>query len=138
MIAVTALVKNASIAAVWNAWINPQHIVQWYFASDDWCCPSAEMDCRVGGAFNIRMEAKDQSFGFDFKATFTEVNEYKSLKYTLEDGRLVVVIFLQTAEGISITWEFEPEQQNSEALQQQGWQAILNHFKKYLEHSSVA
>jgi uncharacterized protein YndB with AHSA1/START domain len=137
MIAVNALVGNASIATVWNAWISPQHIVQWYFASPDWCCPSAEMDCRVGGTFNLRMEAKDQSFGFDFKATFTEVDEFKSLKYTLEDGRLVVVTFLQTAEGISITWEFEPERQNSEALQKQGWQAILNHFKKYLEHSVV-
>jgi uncharacterized protein YndB with AHSA1/START domain len=96
------------------------------------------MDCRVGGTFNIRMEAKDQSFGFDFKATLTEVHELQSLKYTLEDGRLVVVTFRETEEGISVLWEFEPEQQNSEALQQQGWQAILNHFKKYLEHSSVA
>jgi len=48
------------------------------------------------------------------------------------------VTFRETEEGISVLWEFEPEQQNSEALQQQGWQAILNHFKKYLEHSSVA
>jgi uncharacterized protein YndB with AHSA1/START domain len=138
MIAVTTLVKNASIAVVWDVWINPEHIVHWYFATDDWCCPSAEMDCRVGGTFIIRMEAKDQSFGFDFKATLTEVHELQSLKYTLEDGRLVVVTFRETEEGISVLWEFEPEQQNSEALQQQGWQAILNHFKKYLEHSSVA
>jgi len=138
MIAVSTMVQNASIAAVWDAWINPEHIVQWYFASDDWCYPRAEMDCRAGGTFNIRMEAKDQSFGFDFQATFTEVHELQSLKYTLEDGRLVVVTFLQKAEGILITWEFEPEQQNSEALQQQGWQAILNQLKKYLEHSLVA
>lgn len=138
MIAVTTLVKNASIAVVWDVWINPEQIVHWYFATDDWCCPSAEMDCRVGGTLNIRMEAKDQSFGFDFKATLTEVHELQSLKYTLEDGRLVVVTFRETEEGISVLWEFEPEQQNSEALQQQGWQAILNHFKKYLEHSSVA
>jgi len=30
MIAVSTLVTNASIAAVWDAWINPEHIVHWY------------------------------------------------------------------------------------------------------------
>jgi hypothetical protein len=34
-------------------------------------------------------------------------------------------------------WKFEPETQNPEALQQQGWQAILNNFKSYLEQTVV-
>jgi len=50
------------------------------------------------------MEAKDQSFGFNFKATFTDVHELQSLKYTLKDGRLVVVTFRETEEGISVLW----------------------------------
>jgi len=54
MIEVSVEIK-APIAAVWEAGINPSHIVNWYFASHDWCCPRAQLDCRVGGTFSIRM-----------------------------------------------------------------------------------
>jgi hypothetical protein len=32
-----------------------------------------------------------------------------------------------------VTETFEPENQNPLEMQQQGWQAILNNFKKYVE-----
>jgi len=134
MIEVSVEIK-APIAAVWEAWINPSHIVNWYFASHDWCCPRAQLDCRVGGTFSIRMEAKDKSFGFDFNATFTKVLEEAQLNYTLEDGRLVDLVFTQSSDSTLLTWCFEPENQNPEDLQRQGWQAILNNFKLYLEQS---
>ncbi len=124
---------SAPISVVWDAWMNPVHIVNWYSASADWCCPRAELDCSVGGTFNIRMEAKDQSFGFDFKGTFTEVDEENHVQYVLEDGRHVALIFTSTDEGTHIRWDFEPENQNPVELQQQGWQSILNNFKTYLE-----
>jgi uncharacterized protein YndB with AHSA1/START domain len=127
----------APLAVVFDAWVNPSHIVNWYFASDDWCCPRAELDCRVGGTFSIRMEAKDQSFGFDFNGTFTAVEEEKQLQYILEDGRHVALNLNPSEHGTHILWKFEPETQNPEALQQQGWQAILTHFKAYLEQTVV-
>jgi uncharacterized protein YndB with AHSA1/START domain len=127
----------APLSVVFDAWVNPSHIVNWYFASADWCCPRAELDCRVGGAFSIRMEAKDQSFGFDFSGTFTAVEKEKQLHYILEDGRRVSLYLNSTNEGTHILWEFEPETENPEALQQQGWQAILTHFKAYLEQPVV-
>lgn len=34
---------------------------------------------------------------------------------------------------ITVIESFDPETENSEELQQQGWQAILNNFKKYVE-----
>ena len=39
--------------------------------------------------------------------------------------------------GTHIVWKFQPETQNPEALQQQGWQAVLTHFKAYLEQTVV-
>lgn len=127
----------APLSVVFDGWVNPSHIVNWYFASSDWCCPRAELDCRVGGNFSIRMEAKDQSFGFDFNGTFTAVEKDKHLHYILEDGRRVVLSLNPTDEGTHILWEFEPETENPEALQQQGWQAILTNFKAYLEQTVV-
>ncbi|MFM7566092.1 MAG: SRPBCC domain-containing protein [Flavobacteriales bacterium] len=137
MIEVSILV-NAQPSTVWEAWISPNHMVNWYFASPDWCCPSAELVCREGGTFNIRMEAKDQSFGFDFKGTFTAVDEENQVQYILEDGRFVRLKLTSTDEGTHIIWEFEPENQNPVEFQQQGWQAILTHFKAYGEQTLVA
>jgi uncharacterized protein YndB with AHSA1/START domain len=37
----------ANIEKVWDFWTNPEHIVNWSFASDDWCCPSSENDLKV-------------------------------------------------------------------------------------------
>jgi uncharacterized protein YndB with AHSA1/START domain len=91
----------------------------------------------VGGTFSIRMEAKDKSFGFDFNGTFTAVEQEKQLQYILEDGRHVELNLTPTAEGTHIDWKFEPETQNPEDFQQQGWQAILAHFKAYLEQPVV-
>ena len=106
----------APLAVVFDAWVNPSHIVNWYFASADWRCPRAELDCRVGGTFSIRMEAKDQSFGFDFNGTFSAVEEEKELHYILEDGRHVALYLNPSDEGTQILWKFEPETQNPEAL----------------------
>lgn len=133
----TEIIVAVPVSLVWDAWLNPTHIVNWYFASSDWCCPRAELDCRVGGTFSIRMEAKDQSFGFDFNGTFTAVQKEKQLHYILEDGRHVALFLNPSDQGIHILWEFEPETENPEDLQQQGWQAILNNFKSYIERTLV-
>jgi uncharacterized protein YndB with AHSA1/START domain len=58
---------------VWEHYTQSQHIVHWNFASDDWHCPKAENNPFVGGTYFSRMEAKDGSFGFDFKAVYDEV-----------------------------------------------------------------
>jgi len=35
-------------------------------------------------------------------------------------------------EGIRVTQSFDPENENSEEMQRDGWQAILDNFKKYV------
>ena len=70
---------NAPVAKVWDAWTNPDHIVKWNHASDDWHSPRATNDLRIGGKFTARMEAKDGSMGFDFEGTYGEVKPTKSI-----------------------------------------------------------
>lgn len=118
---------------VWDAWTQPAHITKWNFAADDWCCPSAANDLKVGGRYCARMEAKDGSFGFDFEATYDEVVPLKKLAMTLGDGRSAITTFEQNGDKTKVTTVFEAEDQNPVDLQRDGWQAILNNFKKYVE-----
>ena len=124
---------NAPIDQVWKYWTLPEHITQWNFASDDWCCPNAENDFRVGGKFNYRMEARDGSMGFDFWGIYDTIIENELIEITLGDDRKVKVKFLAHDNSTKIIETFEVEDMNSSELQREGWQAILNNFKKYIE-----
>lgn len=127
---------DAKSSKVWEAYNSPQHIVNWNFASEDWHCPSAETDLQPGGKYKARMEAKDGSFGFDFEAIYDEILPHEKLEYTLLDGRKVVTTFDEENERTKVITEFEAENQNPVEMQKEGWQAILNNFKTYVEHIS--
>lgn len=126
---------NKDIKEVWDKLTLPQHMTQWTFASDDWHCPSASNDLRVGGTMSSRMEAKDGSFGFDFAGVYTEVAPLKSYAYVLGDKREVSVELSETVDGVKVVEIFDPESENPAEMQRAGWQAILDNFKKYCEGS---
>ncbi|MEZ4968950.1 MAG: SRPBCC family protein [Flavobacteriaceae bacterium] len=135
IITIDCVVKG-SIQNVWNAYTEPQHIVNWNFASEDWHCPRAENNLEVGGTYLARMEAKDGSFGFDFQAVYDEVVPERKIIYTIEDGRKVTTLFEPIHDTVKITTIFEAENQNPLDMQKAGWQSILNNFKKYTERIS--
>lgn len=124
---------NAPIEKVWKYWTEAEHIKKWNSASEDWHTPYAENDLRVGGKFFSRMEAKDGSFGFDFGGIYDEVKLYKVIAYTLGDGRKVKINFVDREGFTEIAETFEAEITNPIEMQQGGWQAILDNFKKYTE-----
>jgi len=124
---------KAPIEKVWESWNSPKHIINWNFASDDWHAPEAENDLKVGGQFRIKMAAKDESVSFDFEGKYTAVVEHKSIEYVMADGRKASVIFEDLGGSTKVTETFDPENVNSLELQRDGWQAILNNFKKYTE-----
>jgi uncharacterized protein YndB with AHSA1/START domain len=101
--------------------------------SEDWCSPRAENNLSLGGKFNYRMEAKDGSMGFDFTGVYTAINENKNLEYKLDDNRNVQVHFSEVDGGIFVMENFEAENRNQAEMQKNGWQAILDNFKKYVE-----
>ena len=125
---------NASLEEVWRRFTTPEDVEQWNAASEDWHTTSASNDLQVGGKFNYRMEAKDGSFGFDFWGIYDNIEEFKQLDYTLGDGRKVSVGFEFLGIGTKLTETFETEDQNPVEMQQFGWQAILDNFKKHVEN----
>ncbi|MCM8569886.1 SRPBCC family protein [Gramella jeungdoensis] len=118
---------------VWEYWNKPQHITMWNFASDEWHCPRAENDLRPGGKIMSRMEAKDGSMGFDYSGTYEEVKPFESIIYSLDDGRKVKIEFSPFENGTKITESFEAEGTHSLEQQRNGWQTILDNFRKYAE-----
>ncbi|WMN60121.1 SRPBCC domain-containing protein [Pseudoalteromonas xiamenensis] len=128
---------DSSLMTVWNAWITPSSIRAWNFASDDWCCPHAELTFEVGGRFNYRMESKDGQFGFDFEGTFTKIEPHKEITYKMDDDRHVTIYFTQQNGKIILVEQFEAESIHSIEQQKEGWQCILNNFKKHVENEDV-
>jgi len=123
---------DADIVKAWNCYTNPEHITKWNFADPSWHCPSASNNMQIGGKYFARMEAKDGSFGFDFEAYYTEI--YEGLDFTYRFGdRSVSVQFHNLDQQTEVIITFDPETENSIELQRNGWQAILNNFKKYTE-----
>lgn len=133
----TRITVEATIAAdtnkVWDFWTSPEHITKWNFATEDWQCPRAENDLRIGGKYFARMEAKDGSFGFDFEALYDEVDTQNKLTYTMSDGRQSTTEFEDLGSETKVTTTFDADNEHDLEMQQAGWQAILNNFKKYTE-----
>jgi uncharacterized protein YndB with AHSA1/START domain len=131
-ITVESFVK-APLDRVWKAWSNPDDIKQWNAAQDDWHTTRSTVDLRDGGKFSSRMEAKDGSQGFDFEGSFTRIVPNKTIAYRMSDGREVIVEFAERAGGVHVSETFDPESENTPELQRQGWQAILDNFKRHVE-----
>lgn len=124
---------EAPVDRVWECWNLPQHMVKWNFADPSWHCPRAENDLRVGGRLKSRMEARDGSFGFDFEAIYDQVVDGERIVYTMLDGRQASTTFEPRGSGTHISTVFDPEGQNPPEMQRQGWQAILDNFRRYVE-----
>jgi len=124
---------QSSLPKVWQAWNNPEDIMRWNAASDDWHTTRSTVDLREGGTFSARMEAKDASMGFDFAGTYTRVEPQRLIEYVMEDQRAVTIEFTEEAGGVRVRETFDAEGTFDAEHQRQGWQAILDNFARHVE-----
>lgn len=132
MITIETLIKS-NIENTWDAYMNPERMIHWNFAGEDWHSPLATNDLSIGGKRYVRMEAKDGSFGFDLIGFYDEIILHEKIQYHLEDNRKVVVTFETTEHGVKVVEQFDPENENSEEMQRAGWLMILENFRKHAE-----
>ena len=130
-IVVEVLVK-APVESVWAAWNRSSDILVWNTASEDWHTTRSEVDLRVGGGYSSRMEAKDGSMGFDFAGTYTKVVPNELIESVFGD-RVLLVEFIPVPDGVTVREMFDPDSTYPTEHQRNGWQAILNNFKKFVE-----
>lgn len=126
-ITVTAI-TTATPAQAWARFTEPDWVMRWNFASEDWTCPAATNELQPGGRFCYRMAAKDGSMAFDYEGTWAAVEPHRRLVQALGDGREVEVCFEAVDGGTRVVESFEPEEIHSRELQQAGWQMILDRF----------
>lgn len=124
---------HAPVRDVWEYWTNPDHIMKWSRASEEWFTSSVENEVRPGGRFYSRMESRDGTMGYNFSGRYDEVVPGDHLFYTLDDGRKVQVYFFPEGDHTRVRQTFETENGNPFEMQQKGWQAILDHFKAHAE-----
>ncbi len=133
----TVITVKASIQApiekVWKLYNDPRHVMQWNNASDDWHSTRGQSDLRAGGRFNFHMAAKDGSQGFDFEGVYTEVVDQKRIAYKLGDDREVTIDFEPHGDKVDVTVAFEAENTFPHEFQREGWQSILDSFKRHAE-----
>ena len=131
-IKISALIE-APIDLIWQYYTDPEHIKKWNSPTPDWHTPLAENDLRVGGRFLYRMEARDGSSGFDFEGVYDTVRKNEEIAYTMPDGRQVHITFDESLAATNVNIVFDAENTYPLEYQREGWQAILNNFKKYCE-----
>jgi len=123
---------QAPLSRVWEAYITPADILQWNQASDDWHTTQSSVEFREGGSFSSRMEAKDGSFGFDFAGTYTKIVQHQRIEYAFGD-RAAAVEFVPGDLGVTVRVSFDAETEHPPEQQREGWQSILNNFKRHVE-----
>lgn len=128
---------RTDLDTAWRAYSNPDDITRWNSPDPGWHSPRSRVDLREGGSFSTRMEARDGSAGFDFEGTYTRVVPLELIEYRMSDGREAAVRFTREPEGTRIRVDFDPESENPPEYQQQGWQAILDSFARYVEAGSA-
>ena len=66
-------------------------------------------------------------------AQVSAVQPERHLAYALADDRVVHIDFAEADGVTTVTEAFDSEDENAGKEQQEGWQAILDNFKKYVE-----
>ena len=131
-------VTSAPVEKVWKYFSKPKHVMNWNFASNDWCCSHAENDLKIKGKFTCIISEKQGAKQFQYQGTYTDIIPEKLIKYVLQDGRTVTVVFSKQGHETEIIQTIEIETNISKKNQQFGWQTILNNFKAYCESTSTS
>lgn len=124
---------DSSIEKVWNLWTSPEHIQKWNYAFEEWYTPYAENDLQVNGKFKYEMGTKDKSEGFDFEGIYTKLEKFRLIEYKLLDNRTGAIYFEEIGSKVKLTEVFEPTKKDSESMQKQWCQNVIDNFKKYVE-----
>ena len=126
---------DAPRARVYAAFLAPDDLMKWYYATDGWTTPYARIDAKPGGEFHIGFRSPDSEHEFDFWGTYDVLTEPERIASTLGDGRKAEVLFADEGGKTRVTWTFEAEPTHTIEQQREGWGAQLAHLGEYLANN---
>ena len=118
---------------IFKAWLEPEHLVHWFYATEGWKTPFAETDPKPGGAFRIGFQSPDGKNDFVFAGVYREVQTPEKLVFVIGDGRPVTVLLVEDGGKTKLSLTLALETTFSEAQQREGWTAMIVHLAEYLE-----
>ena len=92
-------VFNAPVKTVWNAWIEPEHVAQWW-APKGMKIEILAHDFKVGGKWKYSMPMPDGNL-FVSEGTYLEIEKYKKIVTSAD--------FKPMTEGVELHVEFEED-----------------------------
>lgn len=142
-------VFDAPREVVFNAWIDPNHVAQWW-GPKGFTNPVCEVDARVGGTMRIHMRAPD-GVVYPMSATFEEITPPERLAFVSsaldENGKsmfdvFTTVIFADQHGKTALTMQARVIKATAHAPQylkgmQAGWTQSLDRLGDYLRSSSM-
>ena len=125
-------IYDASIEKVWDAWTEPEKLMQWW-GPDNVTIPECEVDLRVGGKFNIVMEAGEgmgayKGTKWPMHAEFTIVEPHAHLAYSARawtEGARDDTTIEQTTDIIFTEEEGKPKVEVTAAIHKTGPKAKM-------------
>lgn len=126
-------IVRSTIKKVWDMWTDPRHVQNWNHLSRDWGFPFSKNDTPSGGPFVFNNSLEEDSPGFNYTRTYTEIILYEKLAYTVDNGWKVVVTFIEKGDEIYITQTLEIDPTSSKEISMEAWHGLLANFKNYVE-----
>ena len=125
---------HAPVERVYKAFLSPKDLTHWYYASEGWTTPYAEVDAKPGGRLKIAFQDPKGKNTFDYEGTFVHLEVPKIIQYKLGDDRMVSIRLLKLGAGKTRILEtFDSENVMPISTQRTGWKAILDHLADYLK-----
>jgi uncharacterized protein YndB with AHSA1/START domain len=129
---------------VFEAWTNPNVLLDWWRAGPHWETPVAEVDLRLGGRYRLAMTDTDKGETHVVVGEYKEIQPPERLVYTWtwesnademkgSDNSLVTVEFEEADGGtqVSLTHSgFSGEEIRD--LHTHGWEAVLANLERVL------
>ncbi len=129
----------AAPETVFDAWLDPEAVGQWLFATPTGIMETVEIDPRVGGKFLIA-ERRDGALAEHF-GEYLELDRPRRLVFSFaavrDEGFTRVTVSIEPAAGGSqliLTHEMDPRWAGYADRTRQGWAMILEGLERQLAH----
>lgn len=132
---------DAAPEKVWQAWTDPQIVMQWFGSDPNGSVPHATLDVRLGGTFEITFANSDGS-QFTCTGRYTEVQPHQKLAFTwswissLDVVEFVTVVLHEDPNGTQMDFEIANIDPATAHNYEPGWKSTFEKLARALNSTN--